>query len=584
MGNNAPGLVAPTLGSGGALTLAFAPDQNGSATLTVRATDAGGLFAETTLNVTVTPVNDAPSVALGGNVAVLTGSGAFARSGYASQITAGPVDETGQIVSFQLSSDNAALFSVAPAIDSAGQLTFTPAASASGAATITVTAQDSGGTANGGVDTSAPQYFTVTLSGPPTNSVPGAQTNVSNQPLYFTAANTPDNSIRVADPESAFLTVTLSVTNGTVTVALSTTVDATGNGTTNLVLYGPLADLNATLQTLTYQSFTNAFGADLLTVVTVDDTLPAGLTNIVPTAVPIRVEVPSLGGLPTVSLDSLNTPTRTLTNVVAVTTGPNALDTRLVQGVMFNAVSNVINVLPVSGQNGETQRTTITVTAQFSDGTTQLIQVPVVIYQPLLAPTTDNPVYDTTFAVPTFNLQTSLYEQKVRVQNTTPFNFTALRITATNLPATVTLQNATLTNGGLAYIDYNQTVPAGASVTLKLEYFSGGLQPFTPLLKLELLNTTRTIAAPPGAVVTAVAAKTGYSVDGLVKNYLYFPSAVGQRYYVQYFDTVTVPQVWKTSGVVIQGTGLEIHWMDDGPPSTETPLGPLRFYRVVTDR
>jgi hypothetical protein len=255
------------------------------------------------------------------------------------------------------------------------------------------------------------------------------------------------------------------------------------------------------------------------------------------------------------------------------------MDTNLVQGISYDSVNSVVNVLPVGGQDGSTNRSTITVRVRFNDGTVQDVVVPVIIYQPLLAATTNaGGTYNSTFGTPLFNYQTSLYEQKVRVQNNTPFDFTAVRITA------VTLQNATLTNGGQVYIDHNLPILAGSNVTLKLEYFSTDLRPFTPGLKLDLLNTTRTNSAPPGAVMTSVAPKTGYAPDGLVKNYLYFPSRTGQRYYVQYFDTVSDPQVWKTSGVVIQGTGLEIHWMDDGPPSTETPPGPLRFYRVVTDR
>jgi hypothetical protein len=219
----------------------------------------------------------------------------------------------------------------------------------------------------------------------------------------------------------------------------------------------------------------------------------------------------------------------------------------------------------------------------FNDGSTRNLVVPVTIYQPLLAATTNaGTIYDASFGTPIFNLQTSLYEQKVRVQNNTPFPFTALRLTATNLPATVTLQNATLTNGGLAYIDYNTSVPAGSNVTLKLEYFSSDLKPFTPGLKLELLGAARSITAPDGAVMTDVGAKTGYSPDGARKNYLYFPSTAGQRYYVQYLDDISGD--WQTSPVVLTGTGQLMNWMDDGPPSTATPPGPLRFYRVVTDR
>ena len=45
----------------GSLTLDYAADQNGAADITVRATDTGGLFVESTFTVTVNPDNDAPT-------------------------------------------------------------------------------------------------------------------------------------------------------------------------------------------------------------------------------------------------------------------------------------------------------------------------------------------------------------------------------------------------------------------------------------------------------------------------------------------------------------------------------------------
>ena len=50
-----------------------------------------------------------------------------------------------------------------PTIDADGNLTYTPAADANGSATVTVSLSDNGGTANGGVDTSATQTFTITV-------------------------------------------------------------------------------------------------------------------------------------------------------------------------------------------------------------------------------------------------------------------------------------------------------------------------------------------------------------------------------------------------------------------------------------
>ena len=61
--NTNPGLFTATTidGGAGSLTLDYAADQNGSSDITVRATDTGGEFVETTFTVTVNAVNDTPT-------------------------------------------------------------------------------------------------------------------------------------------------------------------------------------------------------------------------------------------------------------------------------------------------------------------------------------------------------------------------------------------------------------------------------------------------------------------------------------------------------------------------------------------
>lgn len=60
LSNSNTGLVSPTL-TGKTLTLAYTPNQSGTATITIRAT-ANGKTVDTTLTVTVNPVDDAPIV------------------------------------------------------------------------------------------------------------------------------------------------------------------------------------------------------------------------------------------------------------------------------------------------------------------------------------------------------------------------------------------------------------------------------------------------------------------------------------------------------------------------------------------
>jgi large repetitive protein len=154
----------------GTLTYTPGADANGVATVTVTAHDDGGTAnggldtsAPQTFTVTVDPVNDAPSFTAGPNQSVLSLLGAQSVPGWATAISPGPANEASQSVTFTVTNDSPALFSVQPAVAPNGRLTYTPALLAVGTATVTVRAVDNGGTANGGNDTSLPQTFTITI-------------------------------------------------------------------------------------------------------------------------------------------------------------------------------------------------------------------------------------------------------------------------------------------------------------------------------------------------------------------------------------------------------------------------------------
>jgi uncharacterized delta-60 repeat protein len=154
------------LGGSGAdrtITITPAANQNGTATITVQVSD-GSLTASDSFVLTVNPVNDAPSFTKGADQSVAEDAGAQNVSGWATAISPGPANESSQTVSFLVTNDNNGLFAVQPEVASDGTLSYTPAANAFGSATVTVQAKDDGGTANGGVDTSAPQTFTITVN------------------------------------------------------------------------------------------------------------------------------------------------------------------------------------------------------------------------------------------------------------------------------------------------------------------------------------------------------------------------------------------------------------------------------------
>ena len=175
--NNALFVTQPAIAANGTLTFTTAPNAVGNTTVTVVLRDDGGVLnggSDTsvahTFSIAVTPVNDTPGFSPGANQAVLEDAGARTVTAWATTLSAGPGDESGQTLSFVVTADNTALFAVQPAIADNGTLTFTPAANAGGSATVTVQLRDNGGTDNGGFDTSAVQTFTIDVT--PVNDAP----------------------------------------------------------------------------------------------------------------------------------------------------------------------------------------------------------------------------------------------------------------------------------------------------------------------------------------------------------------------------------------------------------------------------
>ena len=129
--------------------------------------DGGGTTADDsptqTFTITVTAVNDAPSFTKGANQTV-TGERRRPNGDRAGRPTSceGPPNESGQTLMFSVTNNNNSLFSSQPAISPTGTLTYTPVANENGSATVSVELQDNGGTANGGIDTSSTQTFTIT--------------------------------------------------------------------------------------------------------------------------------------------------------------------------------------------------------------------------------------------------------------------------------------------------------------------------------------------------------------------------------------------------------------------------------------
>ena len=242
------------LNADGSFTFTPAADWNGVATFTYFANDG---FANSgtaaTVTITVTAVNDPPSFTKGADQVVLEDAGAQTVNGWATAISAGPANESAQTLTFNITGNtNPALFSAAPAVDPAtGNLSYTPAANANGTATITLVLQDNGG----GLDTSPPQSFTITVTA--VNDAPsftkGADQTVAEDSGAQTVAGWA-TAISAGPANEAGQTLTFNVT-----------------GNTNPALFSAGPAVNAATGNLTYTPAANANGSATITLVLQDN-------------------------------------------------------------------------------------------------------------------------------------------------------------------------------------------------------------------------------------------------------------------------------------------------------------------------
>jgi CSLREA domain-containing protein len=264
IGNTNPALfsAAPAISVGGNLTYTPAPDGNGTATITVNLKDNGGTAnggvdtsPSQTLTITVNAVNDAPLFVKGIDQTVNEDAGAQSVPNWATAISAGAANEAGQTLTFQVTNNtNSALFSAGPAISSVGTLTYTPAANANGSATITINLKDNGGTANGGVDTSAAQSFTITVNA------------VNDAPVFTKGTNQTVNEDAGAQTVNSWATA---ISAGPANESGQTlTFQITGNTNAGLFSAGPAISSTGTL---TYTPAANANGTATITVNLQDD-------------------------------------------------------------------------------------------------------------------------------------------------------------------------------------------------------------------------------------------------------------------------------------------------------------------------
>ena len=292
-------------------TLTYTPNANynGADSFGWNASD-GTLFAASgaLVNITVNSVNDVPSFTKGADQTVLEDAGAQTVVGWATNISSGPANESGQAVDFIVTNNNNSLFSAQPAVSATGDLTYTPAADANGTAIVSVSIHDNGGTLNGGVDTSAVQTFNINVTAvndkPDMNiidPVPPIPVN-SGQQTY------PFGGVRSGPANEFSQTLTVTAVSDNTGLIPNPTVTYTSPNTTGSLSFTPVAGQSGTAN---------------ITVTLMDDggTLNGGMDTFTQ-MFPVTVSAPT--PTPTPTPTATTTPSATATPTATATATPTA--------------------------------------------------------------------------------------------------------------------------------------------------------------------------------------------------------------------------------------------------------------------
>jgi hypothetical protein len=156
------------------------------------------------------------------------------------------------------------------------------------------------------------------------------------------------------------------------------------------------------------------------------------------------------------------------------------------------------------------------------------------------------------------NLQSGLFEQRVRVLNPTPFDFEGVRVLITDLPSDVAVYNRSGFTNDVPYVQYNLPILAGGSIDLLIEYYVPSRIPPNPTLQAEVVRGSRS------EVMSS--ANCSRSPPPSFRDGTFMIEWVSQRnrtYFVQYGENLSD---WKTVASAVIGTGTRQQWIDNGRP------------------
>jgi hypothetical protein len=257
--------VEPSIDALGTLGYVLKADATGTARITVRGTDNGGTTnggiatsAPVDFEISVSPVNDRPSLSLQGTQIVTEDAGVLTVPGFATPSPGGGPDEADQTFRYTVTTNRPSLFAAGPTISPNGTLSYQTRADANGSAEVAVTVTDSGGTSDGGIDTSLAKAFTIVVNpvnDPPAFSLQGDRSVLEDSGLQQVTGFATGNPGGAADEADQTFSYSVGVDNQHL-FKVAPTISADG--------------------TLTFETRPDAVGSAKVTVTATDDGGSAG--------------------------------------------------------------------------------------------------------------------------------------------------------------------------------------------------------------------------------------------------------------------------------------------------------------------
>lgn len=255
--------VAPAISTGGALTFTPKAGVAGSTFVTVTLNDGTNTTPGKSMKITIKAIDEPPTFTKGADISLAGAAGVYTATGWATNITKGVgTDDQSQTLTFTLKPYNTALFNAdgMPAINPAtGTLTFTPRAGTIGSTQVAVTLSD-------GLNVTAPQIFTVTLTGvndPPTFTKGPDVTVNENSGIYAGDWATGITKGQGADDDADVLTFTATPSNP----ALFATGGAPAISAAGQLTFTPKANASGTSTvSVTLSDGTNTTAAQTFTI------------------------------------------------------------------------------------------------------------------------------------------------------------------------------------------------------------------------------------------------------------------------------------------------------------------------------